>query len=167
MVVDLHPHTGEESQIRILYHNLLSAWNKRSAADMAHLFSEDANMIGFDGSHLMGQEEIGKHLATIFFHHPTGSFVNIVRNVRFIAPEVAVLNAVAGMIPPGKTDILPELTAIQTLVSVKDDDHWRISIFQNTPAAFHGRPEEIDKLALELRREMRESFRSEKSAQGF
>jgi hypothetical protein len=55
------------------------------------------------------------------------------------------------MIPYGQQDLKPELNAIQTLVAVKRDDHWRGAMFQNTPAAFHGRPHEVKKLTDELR----------------
>lgn len=43
------------------------------------------------------------------------------------------------------------VNAIQTLVTVKHDGQWRIAVFQNTPAAFHGRPELRDRLTEELR----------------
>ena len=55
------------------------------------------------------------------------------------------------MIPPGKTDIEPDVNAHQTLVAVKTNSNWRIELFQNTPAAFHGRPELVDKMKDELR----------------
>jgi hypothetical protein len=34
---------------------------------------------------------------------------------------------------------------------VRDGDAWKIALFQNTPAAFHGRPEESAKLTEELK----------------
>jgi uncharacterized protein (TIGR02246 family) len=74
-----------------------------------------------------------------------------VRQVQPLASGVAMLRAVAGMIPHGEQDLKPELNAIQTLVAVKGDDGWRAAMFQNTPAAFHGRPEDAKKLSDELR----------------
>jgi uncharacterized protein (TIGR02246 family) len=71
--------------------------------------------------------------------------------VQPLASGVAMLRAVAGMIPHGEQDLKPELNAIQTLVAVKRDDAWRAAMFQNTPAAFHGRPEDAKKLTDELR----------------
>ncbi len=51
-----------------------------------------------------------------------------------------------------KYDIRPELNAVQTLVAVKHgNDRWKIAIYQNTPAAFHGRPELGEQLTEELR----------------
>lgn len=157
----------EENKIRVLYHNLLQGWNKRSASDMTELFAENGNLIGFDGSLASGHNDIGTHLAEVFLSHPTPSFISKVREVRFLSPDVALLRAVAGMVPRGKTDIMPEVNAIQTLVAVKDQEHWRISLFQNTPAAFHGRPELQEALTQELRDELKLLNISEKSSQGF
>jgi hypothetical protein len=38
-------------------------------------------------------------------------------------------------------------------VGVIEDDHGRIALFQNTPAAFHGRPDDKQRLVDELRKE--------------
>lgn len=157
----------EEASIRMLYHNLLHGWNKRSATEMAELFSNDGTIIGFDGSQVRGKEEIIKHLSSIFFDHPTAVYISKVRNIKWITPTVAVLSAVSGMIPPERNDINPELNAIQTLMTYKENKHWKIAFFQNTPAAFHGHPEISDRLTRELKDVLREEIQSEASAQGF
>jgi hypothetical protein len=58
---------------------------------------------------------------------------------------------VAGMVPPGERDINPELNAVQSLVAVRRDGRWRAATFSNTPAAFHDRPAESERLTAELR----------------
>jgi hypothetical protein len=55
------------------------------------------------------------------------------------------------MVPPGASDINPATNAVQSLVAVRREGVWRIALFHNTPAAFHGRPEESEKLTDELR----------------
>jgi len=55
------------------------------------------------------------------------------------------------MVPPGKSDLNPAVNAVQTLVAARQDSRWRIAVFQNTPAAFHGRPELSERLTEELR----------------
>ncbi len=42
-------------------------------------------------------------------------------------------------------------------VSVMDGGPWRIALFQNTPAAFHGRPEFSEQLTAELHEALRQS----------
>jgi uncharacterized protein (TIGR02246 family) len=144
--------TTEENKVSQLYRRLLDAWNNRNAADMAALFEEDGNVIGFDGSQVNGRAEIESEIGQIFAHHQTPPYVAKTREVRLLAPEVSVLRAVAGMIPPGKSDIDPALNAVQSLVATKvSDDVWRIALFQTTPGQFHGRPELVQQLTDELR----------------
>lgn len=145
--------SAADSEVTSLYWRLLDCWNKRSAVDMAKLFEENGNAVGFDGSPLNGQEEIESELSRIFADHQTASYVGKIREVRFLNPEVALLRAVAGMVPPGASDINPAVNAIQSLVCVRHtgENIWRIALFQNTPAQFHGRPELAQQLTEELR----------------
>ncbi|PID25076.1 SgcJ/EcaC family oxidoreductase [Sporosarcina sp. P7] len=138
-------------EVTSLYRRLIEAWNKRDAKGMAELFTGSGIQIGFDGSKLIGREEILSHLASIFENHPTAPFVTKVQDVRAIGTDTAIVQAIAGMIPPGKTDIEPTLNAQQILVAVNKDGNWLIELFQNTPAQFHGRPELVEQMTDELR----------------
>jgi uncharacterized protein (TIGR02246 family) len=146
------PPPDDEQEVRELYRRLLDGWNRRDAAAMAALFTENGNVVGFDGSQLSGPGEIAAVLGKIFAEHQTPPFVDIVREVRSLSPDVALLRATVGMVPPGQAELNPALNAIQSLVAARRGGQWRIELFQNTPAAFHGRPEEVQKLTDELRR---------------
>ena len=139
------------SATRELYDRLIEAWNKRNARDYALLFASTGSIVGFDGSQVNGQTEIGGHVSEIFSHHQTASYVTIVRDVRTIASDVTLLRANVGMVPPGKDDINPEMNAVQSMVAARKGGKWEIGLFQNTPAAYHGRPELSKKLTDELR----------------
>jgi uncharacterized protein (TIGR02246 family) len=149
-----------DAQVRALHSELLGRWNRRNAAGMAILFAADGNMIGFGGSIANGKAEIEDHLGSIFAHHPTAAFIAKVRGVRLLGQNVALLRAVAGMVPPGKADINPAVNAIQSLVASRRNGKWQIELFQNTPAAFHGRPELSDELTEELRGMLRDGVAS-------
>jgi uncharacterized protein (TIGR02246 family) len=146
------PPPNDEQEVRELYRRLLDGWNRRDAAAMAALFTENGNVVGFDGSQLNGPGEIAAVLGKIFAEHQTPPFVDIVREVRSLSPDVALLRATVGMAPPGQAELNPALNAIQSLVAARRGGQWRIELFQNTPAAFHGRPEEVQRLTDELRR---------------
>jgi len=142
----------DEREVRELYQRLLDAWNNRNPAEMAALFEEDGNVVGFDGSQVIGRPAIASEMAQIFANHQTPPYVAKTREVRLLTPEVSILRAVAGMIPPGKSDIDPALNAVQSLVAMKgSENEWRIALFQTTPAQFHGRPELVQQLTDELR----------------
>jgi uncharacterized protein (TIGR02246 family) len=145
---------SEEDLIVQLYHQLLESWNRRDAEAFASGFETEAQVVGFDGSPMNGRAEIESSTRQIFSDHITAAYVGKVRGVRFLVPEVAVLRAVSGMVPPGQSDINPAVNAIQTLVAVRqqEDGWWRIALFQNTPAQFHGQPEASEALTEELRR---------------
>lgn len=143
--------SSNEIEVRTLYQHLLDSWNRRSADAFAASFTEDGEVVGFDGSQMSGQAEIASTLRQIFADHLTAPYVSKVRGVRLLSPDIALLRAVVGMVPHGSSDIEPALNALQTLVATKRDGQWRITLFQNTPAQFHGRPELVQQLTEELR----------------
>jgi uncharacterized protein (TIGR02246 family) len=140
----------ETEQIKSLHTALLDAWNRRDARAMSELFAESGSMVGFDGSQANTPAEIFAHLDPIFRDHPTARFIAKVREVRMIGETATLLRAVAGMIPPGQSKVKPEVNAVQSLVASKRDGQWRIELFQNTPAAWHGRPQDVENLTAEL-----------------
>ncbi|MDQ6693183.1 MAG: SgcJ/EcaC family oxidoreductase [Chloroflexota bacterium] len=143
--------SADADAVRKLYNDLLDAWERRNAASLAMLFTPNGNLVGFDGSVLNGRAEIESHLTGIFRDHQTAAYIGKVREVCFLSPSIALLRSVAGMIPPGETDLNPSVNAIQSLVAAKWDGQWRIALYQNTPAAFHGRPDLSQALTAELR----------------
>jgi uncharacterized protein (TIGR02246 family) len=89
-------------------------------------------------------------LTQIFGDHETAKYIAKVREVRRLAEGVALLRAVVGMVPPGESKLNPDANAIQVLLATRSDSHWRISLLQNTPAQYHGRPEIVEQLTAEL-----------------
>ena len=139
-----------------LYRQLLDAWNKRDADAFAALFTEDGSCVGFDGSMMNGRAEIASTLRDIFGHHPTARYVAKVREIRAVAGGITLLRSAAGMVPPGKSELKPDVNAIQSLVVVEKGSDLKIALLQSTPAAFHGRPE----LARQLTNELTEVLRT-------
>jgi uncharacterized protein (TIGR02246 family) len=155
MTADNPPGSDWDRGTRELYARLLEAWDKRNARDFALLFASDGNLIGFDGSQVNGQLEVGAHVTEIFTHHQTPRYVSIVRDVKSLANDVTLLRANTGLVPPGKDDIDPALNAVQAMIAVLKGGAWKIALFQNTPAAFHERPDLVKKLTGELRSRLR------------
>ncbi len=133
-----------------VYEQLLNAWNNHDAEGFAALFADDGNVVGFDGSSMNGREEIAAELGRIFADHQTASYVAKLREVREVAPPLVLIRAVVGMVPPGRSGINPETNSIQHLLLSKQGGHFKIEVFQNTPAAYHGRPDLAEALTQEL-----------------
>jgi uncharacterized protein (TIGR02246 family) len=140
-----------DDEVASLYRKLLISWNERDAAAYGALFSQDGSLVGFDGSCVESSAAIVEHLESIFHDYQPATYVWKIREIRELGSGVALLRSVAGMVPPGGSDINPAVNAVQALVAVRSDDGWRIAHFQNTPAAFHGRPEAAEELTAELR----------------
>ena len=151
------PQTGDRSAATPgeLYELLIQSWNHRDARAFALCFTSDGSIVGFDGSQVDGQSAIGNHVSDVFSHHQTAAYVTIVREVRSLTADVALLRANAGMVPPGKDDINPDTNAAQSLIAVRTDRDWKAALFQNTPSALHGRPQDVEKLTAELRAAMK------------
>jgi uncharacterized protein (TIGR02246 family) len=152
---------SSENQVRGLYQGFLDAWNEHDANKMAALLTENGSVVGFDGSMMNGRDEVASVIGAIFKDHVTAAYIGIVREVRMLTDDAALLRAVVGMVPqiagpPGASDINPATNAIQSMVAVKAPDGWRIALMQTTPAAFHGRPEASEALTEELRAALRE-----------
>jgi uncharacterized protein (TIGR02246 family) len=139
------------SEVTACYEQLIRGWNESDADAFAAPFAEDAELIGFDGSEQHGRAAIAGEMKRIFADHETARYVTKVRSVELLSDDVALLRAVAGMVPPGSDELHPERHAQQTVVAVRRGSDWRIVLFQNTPAQFHGRPELVEQLTAELR----------------
>ncbi|HEV2718184.1 MAG TPA: SgcJ/EcaC family oxidoreductase [Terriglobales bacterium] len=150
-----------DRETRDLYARLIEAWDKRNARDFALQFAADASLVGFDGSQVNGQLDIGAHLTEVFTHHQTPRYVAIVRDVRQIANDATLLRANTGLIPAGKNDIDPALNAVHSMVAVQKGGAWKIALFHNTPAKYDMRPELAKQLTEELRAKRREQPRPE------
>ena len=139
-----------EQEVRALYDRLIAAWNDHDGAAMAAPFAEDGVVIGFDGSVSSGSQTIGIEMSKIFADHETGHYAVKVQTVRELGPHAAVLRAIAGLVPPGQTAIRAETNSHQTLLAERQQGQWKIVLFQNTPAQFHGRPELVENMTREL-----------------
>ncbi len=102
-----------------------------------------------------GPTAIAAEMKRIFADHRTGTYVGKVTSVRLLGTRAALLRAVADVVPAGRSDLDPKLNAVQALVAEQRDGEWRVVLYQNTPARFHGRPELAERLTGELRLQLR------------
>ena len=120
----------KSNEIVEVYDQLIQAWNDRDARKMSELFANEGEMIGFDGSQVVGSTEIYEHLHPIFEAHPTAPFVKKVKGVRMLSRDVAMLRAIAGMVPPGNTDVNPQVNTHHTLVVVGEMKNGKLNYFK-------------------------------------
>ena len=141
--------TDEEAVVRC-YERLLTSWDDCDAQAFGALFASNGHVVGFDGSQLDGRDAITREMTRIFDDHMPASYVSKVVDVRCLSSDVALLRAVAGMVPPGSSAIKQDKNAVQSLVATRTDGDWAIALYQNTPAQWHGRPDDVAALTQEL-----------------
>ncbi|HMF10412.1 MAG TPA: SgcJ/EcaC family oxidoreductase [Thermoanaerobaculia bacterium] len=131
-----------EKEVRLLYQNLSSRWNRRDAEGIADLFEEEGSLVGLDGTSVDGRVPIREHLKALFANLAAPTYAAEVEDVRVVTAEVAVLRAVAGVVLPGEQADFSVLI-VQTLVAARDHDRWSIALFHSSPAFGHEGPETV------------------------
>jgi uncharacterized protein (TIGR02246 family) len=145
----------QEQAVHALYRELLRSWNRRDARGFAALFSESARYVDVDGHDTSGRFAIELEVARAFERTPSRPLIGIVREVRLLSEDVAVVSAAAGMYPPGSYRVDPSVNTLQTLLATREKaEHrrWRAMLYQSTPAVFRGRPDLAQQLTGDLDR---------------
>ena len=124
---------ADEEAVRRLYRRLMDGWNRGSGAAFAAAFTEEGDLVAFDGTHFKGRREIEHSHQELFDRWMKGTrLVGEVKDLRFLGPDVAVMHAIGGTVMRGKTEPSPERDSIQTLVATREDGEWRLAAFQNS-----------------------------------
>lgn len=125
--------TTDEIAIRELYERLMNGWNQGSGGAFADVFTEDGDLVAFDGTHLAGRAQIEAVQQRLFDRYLKGTrLVGTVEQVRFLGQDTAVMHAVGNTIMRRKARPSRERASIQTLTTVRRDGAWRVAAFQNT-----------------------------------
>jgi uncharacterized protein (TIGR02246 family) len=123
----------EEAVRDLLYRELMEGWNRGSGEDFAAVFTEDGDLVAFDGTHFEGRAQIASFHQELFDKWMKGTrLVGRVKDVRFLSPNVALMHAVGSTIKRAKSVPSPERDSIQTLVATRQNGEWRLAAFQNT-----------------------------------
>lgn len=136
--------------VRELYRQLIEGWNERSAEGMARPIAEIGLVVGFDGTRMTGPAQVEEAMSAVFADHRPARYVTRVESVTALDQDVAILEALAGMVPPGEDEVIADRNAIQTVVAQRTQDGWKVVLFQNTPVRLDGRPDEAERLTREL-----------------
>ena len=118
---------ADESAIRNIPMRMIEAWNKGSGEAFAEKFTDTADFIAFEGTHLKGRQEIAAFHQRIFDTAMKGSKLEgDVIFVRFLSPQLAIMHSVAMTTLSGQTSSSPGRDSIQIFVVVKSNEGWRV-----------------------------------------
>ena len=124
--------TTDEGAIQAILQQFETAWNAYDSVSIAGLFAEDANFIHIFGGQLDGRTAIEAAHRVIFNTIYRGSRARfILRSIRFVRPDVAVVFAGAE-VKVEENNETREIETRPTLIVVKEEAKWKIVAFQNT-----------------------------------
>lgn len=127
------PVRADQAALRTLFQRLLDAWGRGDGPAYGALFTDDADYVGFDGSHTVGREAIAESHQRLFDTWLKGTRLSgRIEAVRFLDPDVALVHATGGTIFAGEAAPRPSRDSIQTLLAVRRDGEWRFTAFHNT-----------------------------------
>lgn len=107
-----------------------ASYNAGDAAALAALFTEDAEIVGDDGSVIQGREAIQERFATTFADEPGGVISIKPESIRFLGVDSAIEKGTATLKP--KDGTAPE-TIHYSVVYTKRDGKWLHALVRDEP----------------------------------
>ncbi|GAA2213990.1 SgcJ/EcaC family oxidoreductase [Nonomuraea monospora] len=120
------------SDLTELLDSLVEAWNGGDAAAYAAVFTDDADYITFDGTHLRGRAAIESSHRWLFDGPLKGSTMSGVGDamIKPLADGAALVIAGGGTAVDGR-----HRPSVVTFTAVRTPEGWRFASFQNTRVA--------------------------------
>src|SRR5215510_5200797 len=104
----LASNSADEDAIRAIHQRMIDAWNAGDGAAFAAPFTDDADFVAWEGTHLKGRQEIASFTQRVFDTVVTGSRLEgEVTFVRLLSPALAVMHSVVRMAFRGQTATSP------------------------------------------------------------
>lgn len=159
----------DEAAIRAIPLQMVDAWNKGSGEGFAAPFTEDADFVAFEGTHLKGNREIASFHQQIFDTVVKGTRLEgEAKFVRFLNSELAVMHAIARVTLPGQSKPSPSRDSMQLFVVRKRDGDWRVEGLLNARRLTLERQyflDDFDALPAEAQRQVTDLLASLKQRQ--
>ncbi|UOQ64251.1 SgcJ/EcaC family oxidoreductase [Hymenobacter volaticus] len=136
--------------IQLLLDQLSAAWKAGDGQQFAASFTENADYVVFDGTHLRGRAAIAQVHQELFDGLMRGSELvgSSVTDFQLLAPTVALLHSTGAVRMRWQKKAPVGRNSIQTLVAVQQETgNWLFAAFQNTRIT---RPGPLTKLFLRL-----------------
>jgi len=121
------------TEIAAIPARMATSWNRGDADGFAAPFTETADFVAFEGTHLGGRDEIAAFHRPLFATDLAGSRVEAeVRWVRPLDSRWALMHAGASVILPGEDEASPGRDSMQLFVATRRATGWMIEAMQNS-----------------------------------
>lgn len=120
------PNAADEDAIRAIHRQMIDAWNVGDGAAFAAPFTDDADFVVFEGTHLKGRQQIASFTQQIFDTVVKGSRLEgEVKFVRLLSPVLAVMHSTVRTTLRGQAEASPGRDSMQLTIVTKRDGEWR------------------------------------------
>ncbi|HEY6331829.1 MAG TPA: SgcJ/EcaC family oxidoreductase [Blastocatellia bacterium] len=117
---------ADENAIRELHRKMIEASNSGDWTVFADSFTDDADLLVWDGTHLKGRREITSLSHGIFGSGVKGALVEgEVKFIHFLSPELAVMHAIKSISVPRQKEAVPSRNSMEMIIVTKEGDEWR------------------------------------------
>jgi uncharacterized protein (TIGR02246 family) len=128
----MHNLSNDERTVRGFVAGMVDAWNRGSAEEFAAPFSDDADFIAFEGTHLVGHKQIREFHERLLENDLKGAHVDVtVKFVHFLKPDLAVMHCMSTTTLAGHERPSPSRDSMQLFVAVKRLGRWRCQAMLN------------------------------------
>jgi uncharacterized protein (TIGR02246 family) len=129
---DWSAYDKDEAAIIAIQRQMIDAWNNGSGERFASVFTETADFIAFEGTHLKGRREIAYFHQPLFDTSLKGTRLDgEVKFVRFLNPQLAIMHSTVRVTLSGENKPSPGRDSMQLFVVVKDNEGWRAESLLN------------------------------------
>lgn len=112
--------SNDEAAVRAVIQRVVDAMNRRDAEAVSALYTPDADRTDATaGTYAKGRIEIAAMYRKVFERMPPGSTTQVEYRVRFIRPDVALVD--------GTAHVSTGQSAPFTIVMTNDDGQWRLA----------------------------------------
>ncbi|MFC4855583.1 SgcJ/EcaC family oxidoreductase [Actinophytocola glycyrrhizae] len=109
------------------------AWYREDGAAFAATFTEDADVVAFNGDHLRTRDGIADGMQYYFDTYIDHTRLHTIdEHIRFAGPNLAVIVRTGCQLVPPSTECRPDSLSRNTNVMVKRHGRWLQESFQNT-----------------------------------
>ncbi|MFT3926979.1 MAG: SgcJ/EcaC family oxidoreductase [Myxococcales bacterium] len=122
----------DAAALKAAFERMVEAWNAGSAEDFAAAFSDDADFVAFEGSHLRSRASIAAFHRHVFEHQMRGSHLQgDVEFVRSLGTDLAILYGRVRVTFAGQTRPSPSRDAVQLFVARRGPEGFRFEAVLN------------------------------------
>ncbi|HEY2505083.1 MAG TPA: SgcJ/EcaC family oxidoreductase [Streptosporangiaceae bacterium] len=112
---------------------LVSAWAANDAEAFSQLFTQDGTLI-LPGVYKKGRDDIRQFMEAGYAGPYKGTSVTgTPLDVKPLGTDAFALLTVGGVLAPGETEVSTKQAIRASWILVKDDDTWRLAVYQNCP----------------------------------